>query len=636
MTEVLTQVPARDELFDRGRAGLDRATAHLLGLQDAAGWWKGELETNVTMEAEDLLLRRFLGISDEQLTAQTARWIRSRQLDDGAWATFHGGPGDLSTTIEAYAALRLAGDAPDAPHMTTAAAFVRANGGVERSRVFTRIWLALFGEWPWHQVPAIPPELVLLPAWVPFNVYDFACWARQTIVPLSIVRATRPVRPLGFSLPELRTGLRPPPPPPLSRRAGWLHRLDLAVRGYERVAARSLRRHALRRAAEWIVARQEADGSWGGIQPPWVYSLIGLHLLGYPLTHPVMRAGLEGLERFTVREQTPEGTVRRLEACQSPVWDTALAVTALADAGLPHDDPALARAGNWLVGEEITARGDWAVRRAHVPPSGWAFEFDNDGYPDTDDTAEVILALRRTPLRDHAVLDRATRWLVGMQSRDGGWGAFDADNDRALVADLPFCDFGEVIDPPSADVTAHIVEALCAQGLTNSAVTRGGVRWLLRAQESDGSWFGRWGANHVYGVGCVVPALVAAGIQPQHPAIRRAVDWLLHHQNGDGGWGEDLRSYDDVAVRGRGASTASQTAWALLALHATGQHRAPAARRALAWLLDTQRPDGTWDEPHYTGTGFPGDFYINYHLYRLVFPISALGRVLRGTAQEDR
>ncbi|MFF5229666.1 squalene--hopene cyclase [Dactylosporangium sp. NPDC000521] len=636
MTQVLTQVPAGDELFDQARDGLDRATAHLLGLQDAAGWWKGELETNVTMEAEDLLLRRFLGISDEQLTAQTARWIRSRQLDDGAWATFHGGPGDLSTTIEAYAALRLAGDEPDAPHMSAAAAFVRARGGVERSRVFTRIWLALFGEWPWHQVPAIPPELVLLPAWMPFNVYDFACWARQTIVPLSVVRATRPVRPLGFSLPELRTGRRPPPPPPLSRRAGWLHRLDLAARGYERVAARSVRRHALRRAAEWIVARQEADGSWGGIQPPWVYSLIALHLLGYPLNHPVLRAGIEGLERFTVREQTPDGTIRRLEACQSPVWDTALAVTALADAGLPDDDPALARAGSWLVAEEITARGDWAVRRADVPPSGWAFEFDNDGYPDTDDTAEVILALRRTPLRDHAVLDRATRWLAGMQSRDGGWGAFDADNDRAIVAELPFCDFGEVIDPPSADVTAHIVEALCAQGLTGSAVTRGGVRWLLRAQEADGSWFGRWGANHVYGVGCVVPALVAAGIQPQHPAVLRALDWLLLHQNGDGGWGEDMRSYDDVTMRGRGVSTASQTAWALLALHAAGQHRAPAARRAVAWLLRTQRPDGTWDEPHYTGTGFPGDFFINYHLYRLVFPISALGRVLRDTPQEDR
>ncbi|MEV8511719.1 squalene--hopene cyclase [Dactylosporangium sp. NPDC051484] len=636
MTQLLARASDADGVLDRARAGLDRATARLLELQDAAGWWKGELETNVTMESEDLLLRRFLGISDEALTTQTARWIRSRQRDDGTWATYHGGPGDLSTTIEAYTALRLAGDAPEAPHMAAAARFVRDCGGIERSRVFTRIWLALFGEWPWQRLPAIPPELVLLPAWMPFNVYDFACWARQTIVPLAIVRATRPVRSLGFSLSELRTGLRPAPPPPLSRRAGWLHRLDLAARGYERVAARPLRRHALRRAAEWIVARQEADGSWGGIQPPWVYSLIALHLLGYPLTHPVLRAGLEGLERFTVREQTPEGTIRRLEACQSPVWDTALAVTALADAGLPADDPALVRAGDWLVGQEITARGDWAVRRPGVPAGGWAFEFDNDGYPDTDDTAEVILALRRTPLRHDPSLHRATRWLIGMQSRDGGWGAFDADNDRALVADLPFCDFGEVIDPPSADVTAHIVEALCAQGLTNSVVVGRGVRWLLRAQEPDGSWFGRWGANHVYGTGCVVPALVAAGVPADHPIIGRAVNWLLRHQNGDGGWGEDMRSYSDAALRGRGASTASQTAWALLALHAAGEHRTPAAREALAWLVRTQRPDGGWDEPHYTGTGFPGDFSINYHLYRLVFPISALGRILRDGAREDR
>ncbi|MEV4809055.1 squalene--hopene cyclase [Micromonospora avicenniae] len=620
--------------LDGAREALRRGREHLLGLQDEAGWWKGELATNVTMDAEDLMLRQFLGIRTAGQTEETARWIRSQQRPDGSWATFHGGPGDLSTTIEAYVALRLAGDTVEAEHMSAAAAFVRAHGGLAASRVFTRFWLALFGHWPWSRLPAVPPELVLLPSWVPFNVYDFACWARQTIVPLSIVRALRPVRSLGFGVDELRTAAPPPRPPRLTSRPGLLHRLDRLAGSYERIARGPVRRHALRRAAEWVVARQEADGSWGGIQPPWVYSVMALHLLGYPLDHPVLRAGLDGLERFTVRAQTPDGTVRWLEACQSPVWDTALAVTALSDAGLPAGHPALERAGRWLLDEEVRVRGDWAVRRPNTPPGGWAFEFDNDGYADTDDTAEVIMALRRTGVPAEAAVLRGTRWMLGMQCRDGGWAAFDADNTRAILADLPFCDFGEVIDPPSADVTAHVVEALVAENYAGTMPVRRGVHWLLRAQEPDGSWFGRWGANHVYGTGAVVPALVAAGVPRRHPAISRAVDWLLTHQNADGGWGEDLRSYRDPSWIGRGESTASQTAWALLALHAAGHGTGEPALRAVRWLVETQRPDGGWDEPQFTGTGFPGDFYINYGLYRLVFPISALGRILNARAGE--
>jgi squalene-hopene/tetraprenyl-beta-curcumene cyclase len=617
---------------------LAAAVAHLRERQDAQGWWKGELATNVTMDAEDLLLREFLGIRDAELTEEAARWIRSQQRDDGSWATYYGGPGELSTTIEAWVALRLAGDSPDAPHMVQARQFVRSHGGLERSRVFTRMWLAMFGLWSWDDLPNLPPELIFLPRWFPLNVYDWGCWARQTIVPLTIVCTLRPVRPLPFGVDELRTGpaslRREAAPRPLWTWGGFFQRTDRVLHAYARWQQlrpmrpmRLLRRAAMRRSAEWILARQEADGCWGGIQPPWVYSILALHLLGYSLDHPAVRVGITGLETFVIREQTPDGWVRRLEACQSPVWDTCLAVTALLDAGVPADDPAVARASDWLLGEEVRVRGDWAIRRPDLKPGGWAFEFHNDTYPDTDDTAEVILALRRVGLTDRSALDRGVEWLLGMQSKDGGWGAFDADNTRELCNKLPFCDFGEVIDPPSADVTAHVVEALAAEGLADGVACRRGVKWLLDAQETDGSWFGRWGANYVYGTGGVVPALIAAGVSPDSLSIRRAVRWLEHHQNDDGGWGEDMRSYEDRSWAGRGESTASQTAWALLALLAAGE-RSDAVERGVEWLCRTVREDGSWDEPHFTGTGFPGDFYLNYHLYRQVFPVTALGRYL--------
>jgi squalene-hopene/tetraprenyl-beta-curcumene cyclase len=610
---------------------LAAAVSHLRERQDVQGWWKGELETNVTMDAEDLLLREFLGIRSAGQTEEAARWIRSQQRDDGSWAVYYGGPGDLSTTIEAWVALRLVGDSTDAPHLASAAEFVRTHGGLERSRVFTRIWLALSGLWSWDDLPNLPPELIFLPRWFPLNVYDWGCWARQTIVPLTIVCTLRPVRPLPFGVDELCTGpaaLRPEavPAPPWTW-AGFFQRTDRALHAYGRRPLRLLRRAAMRRAAEWILARQEADGCWGGIQPPWVYSLLALHLLGYSLDHPALRAGIAGLDTFVIREPTPGGWVRRLEACQSPVWDTCLAVTALLDAGVPAEDPAVSRASDWLLGEEIRVRGDWAIRRPALQPGGWAFEFHNDTYPDTDDTAEVILALRRVGLTDRSALDRGVAWLIGMQCKDGGWGAFDADNTRALCTKLPFCDFGEVIDPPSADVTAHVVEALAAEGLAEGVACRRGASWLLAAQEPDGSWFGRWGANYLYGTGGVVPALIAAGVPADSLCIRRAVRWLEDHQNPDGGWGEDLRSYVDRAWAGRGSSTASQTAWALLALLAAGE-RSDAVEGGVQWLCRTQRSDGAWDEPQFTGTGFPGDFYLNYHLYRQVFPISALGRYL--------
>jgi squalene-hopene/tetraprenyl-beta-curcumene cyclase len=618
-----------DDAQDAAQIALRAARDHLLSLQDAAGWWRGELQTNVTVDAEDLLLREFLSIRREDESERSAAWIRSQQREDGTWTNFYGGPGELSTTIEAYWALRLCGDAPEAAHMRRAAEFIREQGGLEQARVFTHIWLALFGLWSWERVPALPPEMILLPSAGPLNVYDVACWARQTIVALSIVKAHRPVRALPFDLAELYAQTKPGAEAPRGVRPS---RLDRLLRAYERRPFAPLRRLALVRAEEWVVRRQEADGSWGGIQPPWVYSLMALHLTGYPLEHPVMRRGLEGLERFIV-EDRGEPPSRHLEAQQSPVWDTALAMIALRDAGVEPEHPSIHLATEWLLGEDVRVRGDWAIKRPRLEPGGWTRDFVNVNYPDIDCTAEAVIALLRVAgsRRKHSqsiddTLARALRWVHGMQSSGGGWGAFDADNTRSLVRKIPFLDFGEVIDEPSADVTAHTVEMLGALGLADEPAARNGVRWLIAQQEPDGSWFGRWSINHVYGTGAVVPGLIAAGLHPREPCIRRAIMWLTTHQNDDGGWGEDPRSYGDVNWIGHGQSTASQTAWALLALHAAGE-RSSSLLRGVAWLVRNQQQDGTWDEPQYTNRGPFGDYRIS-SLYSLSFPIMALSRCL--------
>jgi len=608
---------------------IGRAQQHLLSLQDETGWWKGALDTNVSIDAEDLMLRQFLGILQEEQTEQSAKWIRSQQRSDGSWANFFEGPLELSTTTEAYVALRLAGDPADAAHMRLASELIRDNGGLEGTRVFTRLWMSLFGLWSWDDLPTMPPEMILLPNWVPLNIYDFGCWARQTIVPLTVVASHKPIRPIGFGINELRTYAPPSPRHSITTWEGRFEQIDRALKLYERRPNRRLRQHAYRRAVEWIVRRQEADGCWGGIQPPWVYSVMALNVLGYSMDHPVIAKALSGLEGFTI----VENGMRRVEACQSPIWDTALAVIALGDSGLAPNHPGMIQAADWLVDQEVRVLGDWTEQRPDLKPSGWAFEFENDNYPDIDDTAEVILALRKVahpdPARVENAIERATEWTLGMQSKTGDWAAFDADNTQKLCAEIPFCDFGEVIDPPSADVTAHVLEMLAHEGYGDDMRTERGRQRLLAEQEADGSWFGRWGANYIYGTAAALPALAALGEAPDGFATRRAVKWLEGHQNLDGGWGEDLRSYDNAALAGRGKSTASQTGWALMAL-LSARERSTAVDRGIAWLIDNQREDGGWDEEQFTGTGFPGDFYINYHIYRDVFPLTALGRYASG------
>jgi squalene-hopene/tetraprenyl-beta-curcumene cyclase len=588
-------VTAVAELTALDRA-LDRGANRLLELQHPDGWWKGELESNVTMTAQHLFWHHVLGLRTPQLDRKIANELLARRRDDGTWAIWFEGPPDLDTTIEAYAALKLAGVEPG----SLARDFIRREGGIAKARIFTKCFLALLGQWPWQRIVPIPPEVVLLPAAGPVSIYDFSCWARGTFVPLAVTSVLRPVRPAAIDLREIgahRNESRPPLRPS------------------------AMRRRAIATAERWVRERQEADGSWGGIQPPWVWSILMLAALGHGFEDETLRRAVEGWEGFTI----DEGDRLRPEACQSPIWDTALAVLGLRAAGVPPEHPQLAAAGRWLLQEEVTVKGDWAIRLPALAAGGWAFEFENDLYPDVDDTVVVALALRELGIGGDAVR-RGLEWTVGMQSSNGGWGGFDVDNEAMWLYKMPFCDFGKVTDEPTADVTAHALEALGTDDRYDFAVARG-VEWLLREQETDGSWFGRWGVNHLYGTGAALPGLEACGVPHGHPAFRAAVRWLDAVQQASGAFGEDVRSYSDRNLRGRGAPTASQTAWALLAYVAAGEAARLSTRRAGEYLCRIQRPDGDWDEQHFTGTGFPLAFMIRYHLYRLTFPLLALGRL---------
>ena len=609
-----------------------RAVDWLLERQHPSGWWSGELETNVTMTAEHVLLLRFLGMSVDRIRDGAIQHFMRQQRSDGSWALYFEGPADVSTTIEAYVALKVLGVDPTSDPMQRALTTIRRLGGLARARVFTKIWLALFGAYPWDGIPSLPPEIVFLPPRAPFSLYDFACWARGTIAPLTIVIARRPIRQLGVSTSELvlEGTERDLAHVPGSGIFWWL---DALLKAYQSGPRQPGRAEATRRVAEWIVERQELDGSWGGIQPPWVYSLIALNLEGFAVDHPVMQRGLAGMERFVLDD---EGGWR-FQACMSPVWDTAWAVRALRAAGLPREDPALVRACTWMLDEQIPPNhpGDWRVRCPNVENGGWAFEFDNDVYPDIDDTTIVVLALLEASSgeRMQVAVERARRWTVAMRSSDGGWAAFDRDNTRELVYRIPFADFGALIDPPTEDVTAHVVEMLAALGRDErDPDVASGLGFLRRTQTAEGSWFGRWGVNHVYGTWCGLSALGPLGAGTDMAG--RAASWLLGVQNPDGGWGETCHSYVDPSFAGIGPSTPSQTAWGAIGLQMAGLGRHRACERGISLLKDRQRADGTWDQPEYTGTGFPGDFYINYHLYRHVFPLLALGLDAQITPKE--
>ena len=610
------------------RAALASARRHLLGLQHRDGYWWGELESNSSIAAEQVFLLQILGVGSEMDRRGLREELLTTQQDDGGWANWFGGPTELSTSVEAYYALKLLGLNERDPPLARAGDVIRSLGGANQVRFFTKLWLAVLGEFPYEALPAAPPELFLLPPRLPFApVYRLASWARGTFVPVMIVLGRRPVHRQVVTMGELF--LEAPGRTPRTRAGGvWarrLERIDRLVRRYDRHPIPVLRRLAERRIAKWIIDHQEIDGSWGGIQPPWVYSLIALHTLGYPIEHPVMARGIEGFETFTVR---PEGRTR-VQACISPVWDTALATVALADSGAKPNEPAVAAARRWLLGREVTRTGDWRMLTRLGEAGGWPFEFHNECYPDTDDAAEVLLALRRAgTAASHPAIVRGVRWLLTMQSTNGGWGAFDIDNLPRRFGDHPICDFGAIFDPPTEDVTAHVLEALIACELDgHHPAVRRAVAFLWRTQRDDGSWWGRWGVNHIYGTGAAVPALVAAGVAPSDRRLRRATAWLISVQNPDGGWGESVRSYREPDWVGRGSSTASQTAWALLALLAAAPGH-PSVARGIDYLVMSQRPDGNWDEPEFTGTGFPNDFMINYHLYRLYFPIAVLGRFL--------
>jgi squalene-hopene/tetraprenyl-beta-curcumene cyclase len=631
----VAEASSSGEWIRRITEAVTRSQHFFLTTQAPEGFWIGELQSNVTIIAEYIMFQHFLGQRDPKRLRKAVRHILRTQLVDGGWNIYSGGPSELSATVEAYFALKLAGCPTDDACMKKARQLIIAQGGVERSRVFTKINLALFGQYSWEGIPSMPVEMMFLPTGFYFNIYEFSSWSRSVIVPLMIIFAQKPqVKLAGFpGIDELYACS-------LDQRQAtveWSEELvswrnffvlaDRALKVLERRTIPAVRAAAIRRAERWILDHQDITGDWGGIMPAMMNSVLALLSLGYKPTDPVIVKGLEAIERFGIETNSEF----RLQSCVSPVWDTAITVIALAESGLHASHPALTKAADWLVSKQVLRKGDWAVKNRKGKPGGWSFEFFNDFFPDNDDTAMVLLALRQVRTPDEQTLKEACQrgltWLLSMQCDDGGWGAFDMNNNRRLLNHIPFADLESLLDPSTSDVTGRVLELLGKLGYPRQhPLIRRALRFLRKDQSEDGSWYGRWGVNYIYGTWAVLTGLRALGEDFAQDYIQRAIHWMECCQNPDGGWGESCETYVNPQTRGNGRSTPSQTAWAVMALIEGGRVHSPAVELGIRFLVERQQEDGTWAEEEYTGTGFPKHFYINYHLYRNYFPLMALAR----------
>lgn len=610
--------------------------AYLISTQDPAGYWWAELEANVTMTAEVVLLHKIWGTDWARPLHKAEVYLRSQQREHGGWEIFYGDGGELSTSVEAYMALKLLGVPATDPAMIRARTFILERGGISQTRIFTKLHLALVGCYGWHGLPSIPPWVMLLPPTFPFNIYEMSSWARGSTVPLLIVFDHKPVFKThpAITLDELYvegSNIQFE----LPRSSDWTDLfidLDAVFKLAENLNLVPFREEGIKAAERWILERQEATGDWGGIIPAMLNSLLALLCLGYDAADPIVERGLQAVDRFAIETED----TYRMQPCISPVWDTALVMRSLVDSGLAPNHPALVRGGEWLLSKQILDYGDWAVKNRSMP-GGWAFEFENRFYPDVDDSAVVVMALHAVQLPNEklksAAIARAVAWITSMQCRAGGWAAFDIDNDHEWLNYLPYGDLKAMIDPNTADVTARVLEMFGRCNLSIDRSLKHALTYLSREQETVGCWFGRWGVNYIYGTSSVLTALSLVAPQAHQLSIERGAAWLIGCQNSDGGWGETCKSYDDPALKGKGHSTASQTAWALIGLMAAGEATGKFAylviQRGVIYLLETQHSDGTWNEAEFTGTGFPGHFYLKYHLYQQHFPLTALGRYLR-------